>query len=241
MKTVNLHKKLLLAYSEKSDGNIDYRYSAKDVVKNNRKAIFKSLKLNPHHLIEGQQIHSDRILVLNEENTKMWRGHNVTGVDGFACDQTDIALMLRVADCVPVVMYDSKAHALGIFHTGWRGAMSQIHVKGMQLLVDNYQTNLKQLKIWLGPCAHQCCFISKDEPKQIKDPDWKPYIKKRKGVWYIDLVGYITDTLKSAGALKKNITATSECSVDESDLFSHTRNLDTGEAEGRFAVIAKLQ
>lgn len=241
MQTVKFHKKLLLAYTEKEDGNIDTRFGNKSQVNKTRRAIFKSLKLNPYAFIEAQQIHSDRILALNDENTKMWRGQNVTGVDGFITDQTDIALILRVADCVPVVMYDPKNHAQGIFHAGWRGTMNHIHVKGLEMMVNHYDTNPKKVLTWLGPSAHGCCFVSKEKPKQLTDKSWNPYIKKRKNAYKIDLIGYISDTLKKAGALKKNVTVAPECTVDTPELYSHTRYLEKDEPEGRFAVIAKLQ
>jgi YfiH family protein len=238
---VKLHSKLTLVYTTKEDGNIDPRYSSKDEVKQNRKLIFKELNLKPYEIIEAQQIHDNRLLSINSENGKMWRGHNVTGVDGFTTDQTDIALMLKVADCVPVVIYDPKNHAVGIFHTGWRGAVKQIHVLGLQRMTEVYDTNPKKCLIWLGPSAHNCCFISKDEPKQLSDKTWKPYIKKKKGVWHINLNQYIVDTLKKAGALKKNTIISDVCTVTSKDLYSHVRTLNSDEPEGRFAVIVKLR
>ena len=116
MQNISFHDNVLLAVTDKSDGNIDLRFSSKNEVRANRKKILKTLDIQATNLIEGQQIHGTRILPLNEENSKMWKGMNVTGVDGFVTDQDSIALMLRVADCAALVYYDPTHTAIGVFH-----------------------------------------------------------------------------------------------------------------------------
>ena len=39
-------------------------------------------------------------------------------------------LLLRFADCTPIVIYDPEHHALGLAHAGWRGtvAVSYTHL-----------------------------------------------------------------------------------------------------------------
>jgi copper oxidase (laccase) domain-containing protein len=128
MKKVTLHPQVLLAYSEAEDGNMDYRFGTKKEVLANRDAFFEKLGLNPRDSIEGEQIHFDRLLPLNEENSKMWRGMAVTGVDGFISNQIEIAMMLRVADCLPVALYDPVNHRAGLLHVGWRGAAKDFHL-----------------------------------------------------------------------------------------------------------------
>lgn len=240
MKTVTLHPKLKLIYSEKTEGNLDKRFSTPDVFRQNRKAFFKTLKLQSYQVIEAAQVHADRILKLDQENTKMWRGHNVTGVDGFITNQTDSYLMIRVADCVPLVLYDPDHHAVGLVHAGWRGTVKGIHLKAVAMLTKWYGSDPAHLLVWIGPSARQCCFISVESPDQTTDPSWKPYTKKSAKGWSVDITGFITDTLKGKGVLKKHMILDPQCTIETTNLFSHTRSKTNDELEGRFAVMVHL-
>jgi polyphenol oxidase len=241
MKQINLHPKLLIAVTEKSDGNVDERFSPKKIIKTNRTKIFKELNLKAEDIIEAQQIHSSRILPLNAENSKMWKGNNVTGIDGFITDQDSIALMLRLADCVPVVIFDPINTALGVFHAGWRGTQKGIHTEGVKMLNKFYESDPKQLLTWIGPSAQKDNYITQDEPEQKDDTNWQPYIVKTDTGWSIDLPGYIADTLTKMGILKKNITFSKESTIESENYFSHVRSKTSDEPEGRFAVIAKIK
>ena len=241
MQSVSLHPRLLITYSLKSEGDLDKRFSTPDIYKSNRKLLLKSLGIAPHQLIEGEQVHSNRILRLDGENTKMWCGQKITGVDGFVTDQTDVYLLLRVADCLPVVIYDPVHHVLALIHAGWRGTLKDIHLVGLNRLIQVYQTNPKACLVWFGPSARNCCFSTPDEPQQYHDSIWSSYISKRSDRYFIDLLGYQIDTLKAAGVLKKNMLVDPHCTVSDPTFFSHLRSQANQEAEGRFAVIAKLK
>jgi len=240
MQTVKLHPQLNLVYTEDSEGNLDPRFSSPESYKNNRKALYKALNISSHQIIEAQQIHSARILKLTEDNTKMWIGLVITGVDGFVTNQTDVSLILRVADCVPVVIFDPEHLVLGIFHAGWKGTVAQIHLKGLERRISDYQSDPKKCLVWLGPCLHSCCFRISDKPQQEADPQWKPFLKKSGSFWKIDLVGYLSSTLSDAGILKKNLHLDSRCTATDSHLFSHCRSEAKDQPEGRQLVIAKI-
>ncbi len=241
MNTVELHKNIIIAYTTIADGNMDERFSDRSVIMANRRKFLNQFNLNPKTVIEGKQIHSDRILALDPENTKMWFGVNIPGVDGFVTNQTDVGLLLKVADCVPVVMYDEANHALGIFHAGWQGIVKNIHTSGLAKMTERYGTDPTKVLVWLGPSAHECCFVSTEKPNQIDDPAWSKYIAEKDGAWKIDMVHYLVDSLQSVGVKEKAITVDPQCTVESPDLFSHQRSKNTGEAEGRFLVLAKLR
>lgn len=241
MQKIDLHDRLTIAYSTLGEGNMDERLSERSVIMANRRKFLNHFNLNPRLVLEGKQIHGDRILALNEENTKMWYGVNIPGVDGFITDQNSVGILLKVADCVPVVVYDPIHHAVGIFHAGWKGTVKNIHLKGLTMLGEYYGTKPEDVLVWLGPSAHQCCFTSDKKPVQIEDDNWKQNIVAKKGEWQVDLIGYITDTYIKAGLKKKQIVIDKQCTVESPDLFSHLRSKRTGESEGRFLVLAKLR
>ena len=242
MQMVDFHPKVFLAYSEVADGNIDARFSPPPTVKANRKTLFKALGLNPYQIIEGQQVHENRVLPLDAENIKMWHGQNVTGVDGFITNQTDIYLMLRLADCLPLVLIDPVKNAIGVVHVGWRGAVGHIHLKALELLTKKYGTDPHDVLAWFGPSALECHYVSPESPSQLEDnPGWKPFVKNSDKGYKVDIVGYVSSTFKDAGLLKKNQHFSNMCTIETPTLFSHQRSQSDKTEEGRFALIASLK
>jgi YfiH family protein len=240
MKHIDFHPGLRIVVSEKEDGNLDNRFGSKEEVKENRKQMLRTLKISPFDLIEGQQIHFKRLLTLDEDNAKMWRGNNITGIDGFLTDQKDITLMIRVADCVPVVLYDPVKKAVALLHVGWKGATLGIQNEAIEKMERDYKSNPKDLLAWIGPAAQACCYRSDKEPEQIKDKNFKPFIKKKAPSWSVDIPGFLVESMKSSGVLKKNMTVDSTCTVESDNFFSHQKSSSTSEKEGRFGVLVKL-
>jgi len=241
MKLVDIHPKIMVAYSTIEDGNIDYRFGSKEEVRENRKQLFKELKLNALDVIEGQQIHFKRLLSLDYDNAKMWRGTNITGVDGLLTDQKDIAFMLRVADCIPLVLFDPIKHATALIHVGWKGAVLGIHTDAVAKMISDYHSQAKDMIAWLGPSAQACCYLSPEEPEQIHNKAFKPYIKKKTSGWQVDLPAFVTDSLKQVGVLRKNTLSDPNCTIETDWLFSHQRSQKKQQPEGRFAVLVKLK
>ena len=68
-------------------------------------------------LFEARQAQADRVARV----TLAERGTKIKGVDGLITNHPGIPLMLRFADCVPIMLYDSENNAIGIAHAGWRG------------------------------------------------------------------------------------------------------------------------
>ena len=38
-------------------------------------------------------------------------------------DRPEVTLLLRFADCVPIVLYDPRRKAVGLVHAGWKGTL----------------------------------------------------------------------------------------------------------------------
>lgn len=241
METVKIDSRLLIGVSDLSDGNIDVRFSDAAVVKKNRQALYSKLGLQANQIIEAEQIHFHRLLTIDRNNSKMWRGHCVTGVDGFLTHDSSIALMIRVADCLPLVLYDPEHHVVALVHAGWRGLTNAIHRQAVTNLMTTYQSQPKKLKAWIGPAIGRCCYTHSSIPEALQEPAWKAFRRRRRGQWSINLLAYLQTELKSLGVLKKNTLVSSRCTSCDSQLFSHFAAQTQSEKQGRFAVIVKLR
>ena len=74
-----------------------------------------------------KQIHSDRVVVVSSPSPG--RGAACcapTEGDALVTNQPNILLGIRTADCVPILVYDSKRKIIAGIHAGWRGLISGI-------------------------------------------------------------------------------------------------------------------
>jgi polyphenol oxidase len=61
-----------------------------------------------------------------------------------------IALSIRTADCVPVMIHDPDSGAIAAIHAGWRGVENEI-VRKTGKKLHELGTDLKRAHAWVGP------------------------------------------------------------------------------------------
>jgi YfiH family protein len=133
-------------------------------VNRNRAAFLKQLRAGsfkkPWPLIPLRQIHSDLI-------------HCVSGLpreslvgDGLITSVPGILLGIQTADCLPVILVDTKQRAVGVFHAGWRGTVKRIVEKGVGEMRRCFGTLPKNIVATIGPGVQDCCYEVGPEVRQ---------------------------------------------------------------------------
>ena len=74
------------------------------------------------------------------------------GVDALVTDVPGVLLFLLFADCVPVYFYDPAHRAVGIAHSGWRGADRNIARATLRAMTDAFGTQPSACLAAIGPC-----------------------------------------------------------------------------------------
>jgi hypothetical protein len=114
----------------------------------NRETALKTLQIKSDSVYDVFQVHStiivktDRPLALNEEHIK---------ADAIITNKPNVTLMMRFADCVPILLFDPKIRAIGIAHAGWIGTVDKIARKIVLAMVENFGTNPNDLIAAIGP------------------------------------------------------------------------------------------
>ena len=103
-------------------------------------------------LITLKQIHSDIV-----QHVKSVPDHPLTG-DGLITTQSGLLLAIQTADCLPVILVDTKRHAIGVFHAGWRGTVKRIVEKGIGEMHRCFGTNPRDVRAAIGPGIGGCCY-----------------------------------------------------------------------------------
>ena len=77
--------------------------------------------------------------------------------DGVVTNETGALLVVRVADCVPILFYDPMAGVIGASHNGWRGSEKNI-MKYMLQKMETLGAHSANIRIALGPAIGACCY-----------------------------------------------------------------------------------
>jgi len=209
-------------------------------------------------LITVRQIHSDIIHCVDSVPAKPLAG------DGLLTAVPGLLLAVQIADCLPVILVDTKSRAVGVFHAGWRGTLQRIVEKGVGEMVRCFGTRPRDLKAAIGPGIQSCCYEVGEEVRtrfesqfayaaalfrEVKDSD--PVREKYPLLFltarapghgelpnrlFLDLVEANRRQLLAAGVGPKSIETSALCTNCRTDLlFSYRR--EKGKTGRMMAVV----
>ena len=92
------------------------------------------------------QLHTDIVHRLNADP-----GKNLEG-DALMTNIPGLLLVIRTADCLPVLLVDEENRAVAAVHCGWRGTERRILEKAIQAMGDAYGSTPEGMLAALGPC-----------------------------------------------------------------------------------------
>jgi YfiH family protein len=78
--------------------------------------------------------------------------------DVLVSDAPEIAIAIRVADCVPLLMADRVRGVVAAVHAGWRGTAARAAVAAIDALGREFGTRPGDLVVALGPSIGACCY-----------------------------------------------------------------------------------
>jgi polyphenol oxidase len=171
------------------------------------------------NLATAKQIHSDRVLLVASP------GPQGQG-DALVSDIADISLVIRTADCLPILMADPKNCAVAAIHAGWRGVVSEIGPKAIDAMSRRFGTKAEDLVVAIGPGIGACCF------------EVGPEVAVEFGLsgrTKVDLVETMCRQLGRNGVSAGQISAAGLCTYCNPELFESYRR--DGEAAGRMETM----
>lgn len=163
-------------------------------------------KLNLNNYYQTKQIHSDIIHIVDNNYI-----NNSIG-DALITNHTNKPLIIKVADCVPIILYDKENKVIGVVHSGWKGTLENITTKTIKVMMDNFNSNIEHIKVYIYPSIRQCHFEVEDDVYSLfknKINNIDKYTTKKDKKYYIDLQSIIKSELNNLGIT--NIIDTNIC------------------------------
>jgi hypothetical protein len=155
--------------------------------------------------------------------------------DGIVTNEPNTILVLSLADCCGILVYDKTKKVVGAFHSGWKGTKQNIAGRGIKKMIDEFGTNHEDIKCWITPCAGAEDYeVSWDVAKYFTGFT-KPIGNEK---YLFDMKSAIRSQLLEAGLKSENIEVSPESTI--SDLRFHSFRRDK-ENSGRMAAFIGIK
>lgn len=102
----------------------------------------------PCTVLQPHQTHSANVAYVDRPNLTK---ENLEGVDALVTNLPGVAIGVRTADCIPVLLYDPLHRAIGAVHSGWRGTVNMICKKTVMEMCRLFGTHPEDLIAVIGP------------------------------------------------------------------------------------------
>jgi len=175
------------------------------------------------------QQHTDLVFVLEELCRPETADAVVTAVRG-------ILLGVKVADCVPILVYDREREIAGAVHAGWRGTAKGILGKTIKTMADRFSSRVDDILIAFGPSIRGCCYdVNDDVLSAVEavtgDGD---YILRKGNQGYIDIAFANRIQALSMGVPEENLWMSGECTYCLPGRYFSYRYSRTEKRQGGF-------
>lgn len=170
-----------------------------------------------------RQVHSDNVLWMKEAGRP-------EATDAVITDQPGLCVCVKTADCIPVLLYDTRQRIVAAVHAGWRGTVARIVQKTIGKMKPLCPTDLHAI---IGPGISLEWFEVGDEVYEAFSDAGYPMeqISCKEQKWHIDLCACCRLQLEATGIKAENIEESGICTYDEVEDYFSARRL--GIASGR--------
>jgi polyphenol oxidase len=208
---------------------------APDAVRTNHTRLFDALGVSSDQVVSPSQVHGRRVAVVGQQDG----GTIIPRTDALITNRRGMALLLRFADCVPVLFYDAVHRAAGLAHAGWRGVAKQVIPATVAAMAEQFGTEPQDLWAGVGPAIGLDHYeVGEDVVRHVQAtlPPETCVASQIEGQWHLDLPKAVTAQLTMLGIARiEGAEICTACNLRE--WYSHR-----GEAgnTGRFGVLVAL-
>ncbi len=102
----------------------------------------------PYPVIQGHQVHGTEVAIISRPGITR---EELEGYDAFITDLPGVAIGVRTADCVPILLYAPRNRIIAAIHSGWKGTVQKVAAKTIGILETRFKTAPEDLLAVIGP------------------------------------------------------------------------------------------
>jgi len=199
------------------------------------------------HVVSLNQVHGREVVIVRESvacETLRQMQKEPPHADALISDAPDVALVVRAADCVPLLIGDNRTGGAAAVHAGWRGTAARVAPAAIDAMGREFGSRPGDLIVAIGPAIGSCCYeVGPDLVDAFAGAGHERYLIDR---WFmtprerkmrLDVPGANRDQLILAGVREENIHMCGLCTAMHLDLLTSYRA--EKEAAGRIAGVIR--
>jgi YfiH family protein len=184
-------------------------------------------------MIFMRQVHGPKVHIVGKDDAQTGAETVLPTADALITATPGLLLVVQVADCQPVLLFDYRRHIIACVHSGWQGSVIDILGRTVATMVAKFNCRPADILAGIGPSLGPCCAEFRHYQTEIPRQFW-PYKDARH---YFDFWAISVDQLCSAGLKKENIEVARICTrCHFKRYFSYRAEKTTG----RFAAVIGL-
>jgi polyphenol oxidase len=177
------------------------------------------------------QVHGREVVVIREGEEGWQQDAGRPQADILVSNDSETALAVRAADCVPLLLADPETRAVAAVHAGWRGTAAGAATAAVEALAREFSARPRDLIAAIGPSIGACCYevgpelidaflaaghTRRDVDRWFMTPAYAA--KPRLDTWAAN-----REQLMMAGVMEQNIHISGLCTATNVDLFPSYR------------------
>jgi len=194
----------------------------KERVARNWEIFAGAFRIPPSQFVMISQIHGDRVIVA-DGLTDPSSLHSPIQCDAVITASKFVAIGIKTADCVPILLADRVRRVIGAVHAGWRGTSLNIVAKSIQVMAERFSSRPEDILAAIGPAVGPCCYQVDEKvfSSSKGDRDWESAFQRcaQDGRWMLDLPLANRMQMLSMGLPPENISCPGICTSCRTDLF----------------------
>lgn len=172
-------------------------------------------ELLPGEPVWMRQVHGVRVIEKENSVENQEADAAITRRRGRVC-------VVKIADCMPVLLADDAGTVVGIAHAGWRGLCGGV----IEATIRSMHVAPERLVAWLGPAIGPRAYEVGEEVRAAFTGHEDAFAATRPGHWNLDLYVVARQRIQAAGI--RNIFGGSFCTyTDRERFFSYRRDRDS--------------
>jgi hypothetical protein len=223
--------KILAFYTTTNDGNMAY-YTTQDAnsVNINRSKIANKYGFDVSDLRYMNQVHGNNIEIVDYDSPNL-----ILECDGIITKEKNLPLMVQIADCIGIVLFDPIKDIIGVAHAGRNGTFLDISSKMIDKMVECFQSTPSDIQAYLSPSIQKCCYeVDEKMANFVSNNFGQEFVHGR----FIDLQGINKMQLQKSGLSEENIHISTTCTKCSGEAyFSYRNDSDCG----RFSAVVMLK
>jgi len=186
--------------------------------------------------VYARQVHGCDVAVLKgrEQARGGETGAGTITADALITDLPGKYLVIQVADCQAVLLYDPVRQVVANVHCGWRGSILNVVGRALEAMTAHFDCRTEHIRAGIGPSLGPCCAEFINYKAEIPADLWA----YKDANHHFDFWAVSRDQLMRAGLAEKNIEISRICTRCRTDEFYSYRAAKT---TGRFAAVIGLK